>query len=66
MANGGNGENILLALRSVELEVKREPVPVIILSHLEAENNALDHHQNQRNVTFKHVQVRMVLIKLKV
>ena len=64
MANGVNGENILLALRRVELEVKQELVPVIILSHLEEENNALDHHQNRRNVTFKHVQVRMVFITL--
>ena len=62
MANGVNGENILLALRHVELEVKQELVHVIILSHLKEENNVLDHHRNQRNVTFKHVQVQMVLI----
>ena len=64
MENGVNGESILLALRRVELDVKQEPVPVIILSHLEEEKNALDHVQNQRNVIFKHVQVQMVLITL--
>ena len=62
MANGVDGENILVVLRGVELGLKQEPVLVIILSHLEEENNARAHHQNQRNVTFKHVQVRMVLI----
>ena len=64
MENGVNGKNILLALRRVELEVKQELVPVIILSHLEEENIAQDHHPNQRNVTFKHAQVQLVLIKL--
>ena len=64
MANGVNGENILLALRRVELEVKQELVPVIILSHLEEENNARAHHQNQRNVTVNHVEVRILLITL--
>ena len=64
MENGANGENILLALRHVELDVKQEPVHVIILSHLEEENNAPDHGQNQRTVTFKHVQVQMVLVTL--
>ena len=62
MANGVNGENILLVLRSVELELKQEPVLVIILSHLEEENNARVHHQNQRNVTVNHVEVRILLI----
>ena len=64
MAYGVNGENILLVLRSVELELKQDLVLVIILSHLEEENIALDHHQNQRNVTFNHVQVQMVMITL--
>ena len=58
MENGVNGENILLALSAVELEGKQELVPVIILSRLEEENNARDHHRNQRNVTSKHVQVK--------
>ena len=62
MANGVNGENILLATRRVELEVKQEPVPVIILSHLEEENNARAHYQNQRTVTVNHVEVRISLI----
>ena len=64
MANGVDGENILVVLRGVELGLKQEPVLVIILGHLEEENNARDHHQNQRNVTFKHAQVQMVLITL--
>ena len=66
MANGVNGVNILFVLRHVEVEVKQEHVPALILSHLEEENNALDHGQNHRNVIFKHVQVQMVLITLKV
>ena len=65
MANGVNGENILLALRRVELEVKQEPVPVIILSHLEEENNARAHQQKERNVViFYHVEVLILLITL--
>ena len=60
MANGVSGENILLALRRVELEDKLEPVLVVILSHLKEEHNARDQLQNQRNATFNHVQVRMV------
>ena len=59
MANGVDGENILVVLRGVELGLKQEPVLVIILSHLEEENNARAHHQNQRNVTVNHVEVRI-------
>ena len=62
MANGVDGENILVVLRGVELGLKQEPVLVIILSHLEEENNARAHHQNQRNVTVNHVEVRISLI----
>ena len=61
MANGVDGENILVVLRGVELGLKQEPVLVIILSHLKEENNARDHLQNKRNVTFKHVQVQITL-----
>ena len=64
MAVGVDGENILLVVRSVELELKQEPVLVIILSHLEEENNARAHHQNQRNVTVNHVEVRILLTTL--
>ena len=59
MANGVDGENILVVQRGVELVLKQEPVLVIILSHLEEENNARAHHQNQRNVTVNHVEVRI-------
>ena len=64
MANGVNGVNILFALRHVELEVKQELEPVIILSHQEEEKNARDHHQNQETVAFEHVQVRKLLVSL--
>ena len=65
MAIGVNGENILLALRRVaNVEGKQEFVPVIILSRLEEENNAQDHHQSQGSVTFEHVQVLILLISL--
>ena len=64
MAIGVDGENILLVLRSVELERKQEPVLVIILSHLEEEDNAQAHHQNQRNVLENHVEVRILLNSL--
>ena len=64
MANGVDGENILVVLRGVELGLKQEPVLVIIQSHLEEENNARAHHQNQRNVTFHHVEVHILLITL--
>ena len=64
MANGVDGENILVVLRGVELGLKQEPVLVIILSHLEEENNARAHHQNQRNVTVNHVEVHILLITL--
>ena len=59
MANGVNGENILLVLRLVELGVKQDLVLVTILSHLVEENNARAHHQNQRNVTVNHAEVRI-------
>ena len=59
MANGVNGESILLVLRSVELELKQDLVLVTILSHLEEESNAQAHNQNQRTVTFNHVDVRI-------
>ena len=64
MANGVFGENILRALRRVELEVKQESVPAIILSHLKEESNAQDQHQNQGSVTLELVQVRILLISL--
>ena len=64
MVNGVDGENILVVLRTVELELKQDLVLVIILGHLEEENNARAHHQNQRNVTVNLVEVRISLITL--
>ena len=61
MANGVTGVNILLALRHVELGIKKEAVDVPILHHREEENNVRDQHQNQGAVTLRYVKVRTVL-----
>ena len=52
-----HGEASLLALKLVELEVKKETDFATILPHLTEEPNAQDHLINHETVILTHVQV---------
>ena len=57
MANGADGESILLVQKHVEVEPKIESVLAQILHHLEEDFNVTDFHLNKENVILTLVQV---------